>query len=240
MRPAVTPGASHLGGRAGLPEAARAAPTLAGNARHQPWATGNGDKVMQQEYEQGGMVSRRADERRLVPPAFRHQQRRAPRHGVAWPEQPARAQGSAFPARPGLRRHRPEEGARAIPYSEEGSVSAQEFTARLTAEGVKSRMEDRFYIGGSKRRAGRRDADRFLSNERKSRAETRPFSSAYSRLTRRETLDCEPTEIVREECHEGAMAHCGRCSRTFLSPSVFAQAPAGGRRLRHRLPCGRE
>jgi hypothetical protein len=40
-------------------------------------------------------------------------------------------------------------GGAAIPYSEEDPYLRKEFSAKLAAEGVKSRMEDRFYVGGS-------------------------------------------------------------------------------------------
>ena len=40
-----------------------------------PWKDGKADQVFRDDYEPVGMVTRRADERRLVSPAFRHQQR---------------------------------------------------------------------------------------------------------------------------------------------------------------------
>ena len=67
-----------------------------------------------------------ADERRLVPPAFRHRYRPAARHRLARAEQPARAQGRR-PGRgaDGLRRDRSEERRRRHPLSRGGSRAAQ-------------------------------------------------------------------------------------------------------------------
>jgi quercetin dioxygenase-like cupin family protein len=116
----------------------------------QPWLTGNGDKVMQQEYEQGGMVS-------AAPMSgdWFHQHFGTSSDALrvtAWHgpnNQRARKAGIPGEALLDYGAIDIKKGGAAIPYSEEDPYLRKEFTAKLASEGVKSRMEDRFYVGGS-------------------------------------------------------------------------------------------
>ena len=60
-----------------------------------PWKNGKADKISAPGLRAGRPRLRGADERRLVPPAFRHRQRRLADHRLARPEQSARAQSPA-------------------------------------------------------------------------------------------------------------------------------------------------
>ena len=72
-----------------------------------PWQNGKADKILAPGLRAGRPRLSGADERRLVPPAFRHRQRGLAHHRLARPEQSARAQtGRARRAAHGLRRHR--------------------------------------------------------------------------------------------------------------------------------------
>ena len=76
-----------------------------------PWTERQGRIHQAPGLRAGRPRLRRADERRLVPPAFRHRQGGPAHQRVARPEQPARAQArSAGRAAHGLRRHRSEQG----------------------------------------------------------------------------------------------------------------------------------
>ena len=89
---------------------------------------------------------RGADERRLVPSAFRYRQGGPARHRLARSEQSAIARART-PRRTadGLWGDRPQEGGSAIPYCEEDGAIRQKFEESLKREGIASRMEERFY-----------------------------------------------------------------------------------------------
>lgn len=113
-----------------------------------PWQAGLGDKVMRQDYEFGGMVT-------AAPMSgdWFHQHfgiSRDPLRLTAWFG--ANNSRSRKPGRPGeaimdygaidLKK-----GGGAIPYHEEDPAIRLEFNARLTQEGVSSRMNPEFYDG---------------------------------------------------------------------------------------------
>jgi quercetin dioxygenase-like cupin family protein len=115
-----------------------------------PWENGHGDKVLRQDYEQGGMVS-------AAPMSgdWFHQHFGVGREGLrvsAW--HGPNNQRARKPGRPGeqimdygaidLKK-----GGSAIPYHEEDPALRQEFGKALAREGVANRMEAKWYEGVS-------------------------------------------------------------------------------------------
>ena len=114
-----------------------------------PWETGNADKVMRQDYEQGGMVS-------AAPMSgdWFHQHFGTSSSALrvtAWHgpnNQRARKAGIPGEALLDYGAIDLKKGGAAIPYSDEDPYLRKEFEAKLKTDGVKSRMEDRFYKEG--------------------------------------------------------------------------------------------
>jgi mannose-6-phosphate isomerase-like protein (cupin superfamily) len=114
-----------------------------------PWAAGHADKVMRQDYEQGGMVS-------AAPMSgdWFHQHFGTSGEALrvtAWHgpnNQRARKAGIPGEALLDYGAIDLKKGGAAIPYSDEDPYLRKEFEAKLKADGVKSRMEDRFYKEG--------------------------------------------------------------------------------------------
>ena len=93
-----------------------------------------------------GMVIGRADERRLVPPAFRHQQGSAAVQRLVRSEQCARASPAVRATSERTRaRSTSATAARAIPYDEEDPLIRKEYEEALKGVGATSRMEDWLY-----------------------------------------------------------------------------------------------
>jgi hypothetical protein len=115
-----------------------------------PWTNGKADKVMRQDYEPVGLVS-------AAPMSgdWFHQHFGAGKEGLritAW--HGPNNQRARKPGRPGeqLMDYGAidlNKGGSAIPYSQEDPYIRQEFEQALAAEGVKSRMEQRFYEASS-------------------------------------------------------------------------------------------
>jgi mannose-6-phosphate isomerase-like protein (cupin superfamily) len=120
------------------------------SAGMRPWQTGNADKVMRQDYEQGGMVS-------AAPMSgdWFHQHFGTSKEGLrvtAWHgpnNQRARKAGLPGEKLMDYGAIDLKKGGSAIPYHEEDPALRKEFTATLAAQGVASRMEDRWYQGDS-------------------------------------------------------------------------------------------
>jgi quercetin dioxygenase-like cupin family protein len=115
-----------------------------------PWEAGRADKVMRQDYEQGGMVS-------AAPMSgdWFHQHFGTSKEALrvtAWHgpnNQRARKAGIPGEALMDYGAIDLKKGGSAIPYHEEDPALRKEFTATLAKEGVSSRMEDRWYTGDS-------------------------------------------------------------------------------------------
>ena len=119
---------------------------VAGSARHHAVAERQGRIHQAPGLRAGRARLGRADERRLVSPAFRHRQRGPAHLRLARAEQSARAQARrAGRAAHGLRRHRAAKGGSAIGYHQEDPAIRKEFEATLKREGLPSRMKPEFY-----------------------------------------------------------------------------------------------
>ena len=114
-----------------------------------PWEAGNGDKVLRQDYEPGGMVS-------AAPMSgdWFHQHFGVCKEGLriaAW--HGPNNQRARKPGRPGEKLMDYgaidlSKGGSAIPYHQEDPFIRAEFASALAGEGVKSRMEPEFYREG--------------------------------------------------------------------------------------------
>jgi quercetin dioxygenase-like cupin family protein len=115
-----------------------------------PWEAGHGDKVMRQDYEPVGVVS-------AAPMSgdWFHQHFGVGKEGLriaAWHgpnNQRARKAGRPGEALMDYGAIDLKKGGSAIPYHEEDPAIRKEFTAALAKDGVKSRMEDKWYAGDS-------------------------------------------------------------------------------------------
>jgi quercetin dioxygenase-like cupin family protein len=115
-----------------------------------PWETGKADKVMRQDYEQGGMVS-------AAPMSgdWFHQHFGTSKEALrvtAWHgpnNQRARKAGIPGEALMDYGAIDLKKGGSAIPYHEEDPALRKEFAATLAKDGAKSRMEERWYQGDS-------------------------------------------------------------------------------------------
>jgi quercetin dioxygenase-like cupin family protein len=115
-----------------------------------PWESGHADKVMRQDYEQGGMVS-------AAPMSgdWFHQHFGTSKQGLrvtAWHgpnNQRARKAGIPGEALMDYGAIDLKKGGSAIPYHEEDPALRKQFTEALKAEGVANRMEAKWYEGES-------------------------------------------------------------------------------------------
>jgi hypothetical protein len=115
-----------------------------------PWETGKADKVMRQDYEQGGMVS-------AAPMSgdWFHQHFGTSKEALrvtAWHgpnNQRARKAGVPGEQLMDYGAIDLKKGGSAIPYHEEDPALRKEFAATLAKDGAKSRMEDKWYAGDS-------------------------------------------------------------------------------------------
>ena len=152
-RPLFQGAQARLRGGADLPQGQGLHLHLAGSARH--------DAVEGRPRRQGDAAGlragrhglRRADERRLVPPAFRHQPRRPAPDGLARPQQPSGAQGRP-PGRAlhGLLRDRPQQGRQRDPLSRGGSVHPRRNSRRRCGAKARRRGWSRCFTTARRRR----------------------------------------------------------------------------------------